>query len=451
MVHDPVDIVEAEIGKISELPGDVLLDILGRLVEAGDVRAVRPLGRRVVVWQHVRRRRQRVWQQDQHRATAGLTDALARFLAAPPSKRVIERLSLKFILTRRDYVRRIGELVGAAAGTGTVKNIEVELVSPRWRASRPTKRSGPSSATASASGTSCMQDCPGAFRSLTKLTLQDLWFHDMAELNGLVRGCDALLFLSLSSCALLPPIGDEPPQRPPLAIDAPDVELVQAPELVALRYRAIVVEDSPPVSFGCTPSLKGLYLGHYQDEGSFAKLKLSELLVNGGGQLEVLFLAFENGKERTLCAPTIWLQPEHLKQLRAALRGLKNLTLTDISPGCNLSWTTFLLEAAPFLDTLDIMICNHICMDSWHKKGDEDANLEWELEPSSDFRHHHLKQLSFKRAFHVEKDLPSARLVMGLALNLQAVTLGVKSLGCAGCIDAQRKYPDFGQIKIEVF
>lgn len=80
---------------------------------------------------------------------------------------------------------------------------------------------------------------------------------------------------------------------------------MQAPELVALRYRAIVVEDSPPVSFGCTPSLKGLYLGHYQDEGSFAKLKLSELLVNGGGQLEVLFLAFENGKERTLCTPTV--------------------------------------------------------------------------------------------------------------------------------------------------
>lgn len=95
-----------------------------------------------------------------------------------------------------------------------------------------------------------------------------------------------------------------------------------------------------------------------------------------------------------------------------------------------------------------VQICNHICMDSWHKKGDEDANLEWELEPSSDFRHHHLKQLSFKRAFHVEKDLPSARLVMGLALNLQAVTLGVKSLGCAGCIDAQRKYPDLARSRL---
>jgi hypothetical protein len=43
----------------------------------------------------------------QHQATAGLTDALARFLAAPPSARVIETLSLKLILTRCDYVRRV--------------------------------------------------------------------------------------------------------------------------------------------------------------------------------------------------------------------------------------------------------------------------------------------------------------------------------------------------------
>jgi hypothetical protein len=48
----------------------------------------------------------------------------------------------------------------------------------------------------------------------------------------------------------------------------------------------------------------------------------------------------------------------------------------------------------------------------------------------------------------VEKDLPFARLVMGLAVNLQAVTLGVKSLGCPKCIGAKRKYPDLARSRL---
>lgn len=37
---------------------------------------------------------------------------------------------------------------------------------------------------------------------------------------------------------------------------------------------------------------------------------------------------------------------------------------------------------------------------------------------------------------------------MGLAVNLQAVTLGVKSLGCPGCINAQPKYPDLARSRL---
>lgn len=75
-----------------------------------------------------RRQRQRQRFGEQHQATAGFTDALVRFLGAPASVRVIETLNLKLILTRRDYVHRLGELVGAAADAGTVKSIELELV-----------------------------------------------------------------------------------------------------------------------------------------------------------------------------------------------------------------------------------------------------------------------------------------------------------------------------------
>ncbi|CAL4967508.1 unnamed protein product [Urochloa decumbens] len=490
VVDDPADTVEveAETDKISGLPDDVLLDILGRLVTAGDARAVArtsTLSRRwrSLPWpdihtvfldvgnflrsdgdeppprQHARRRKRRrpVWKQNQHDATAALTGALARFLAAPASRRVVGTLRLRLILTRRGYVRRIGELVGAAAATGAVRGVELELAAETEARAAPCygERFG-----------QFRRDCPGAFRSLTKLTLRGLWFHDMAELNGLVRGCDALAFLSLTSCGVafpkpsLPPAmdgGGEATRRPALTIDAPwsrvqvllcdlchfgGVELVQAPALAGLRYRADVLEgfDSAAISIGCAPSLKCLYISQHQGEESSVRLKLTELLANVGGQLERLILAFQNGK--------IWLQPGCSKQLRAALRGLKYLNLTNISPGCDLSWATFLLEAAPFLEILAIDICNHICLNTWHQKGDEDASLvAWE-QPSSDFRHHHLKQLYFKRAFHVEKDLLFARLVMGLAVNLQAVTLGVKSLQCPGCIDAQRKYPDLTRSRL---
>jgi hypothetical protein len=119
MAHDdPVDIVADEVDKISGLPDDVLLDILGRLAMAGDVARTSILSRRwrslpwpqiptvfLDVGEFFRSARRQLLFVEQHWATAGLTDALARFLAVPPSARVIETLSLKLILTRRHYVR----------------------------------------------------------------------------------------------------------------------------------------------------------------------------------------------------------------------------------------------------------------------------------------------------------------------------------------------------------
>jgi hypothetical protein len=62
----------------------------------------------------------------------------------------------------------------------------------------------------------------------------------------------------------------------------------------------------------------------------------------------------------------IWVQPERPnKQLRAALGGLTSLYLSNIYHECDLSWTTFLLEAAPLLETLEIHVriyCTISCM-----------------------------------------------------------------------------------------
>lgn len=88
-----------------------------------------------------------------------------------------------------------------------------------------------------------------------------------------------------------------------------------------------------------------------------------------------------------------------------------------------------------------MQILNHICeLGSHHQAGGQKADPAWE--PSPGFTHHRLKRLSFHRAFHVGRDLPVARLIMGLAVNLQTVTFGVKSLGCQNCTAAQGDFPD---------
>ena len=45
----------------------------------------------------------------------------------------------------------------------------------------------------------------------------------------------------------------------------------------------------------------------------------------------------------------IWIQPEHPKQLTAIFRNLANVHLFGIFPECDLSWTLFILKAAPAL------------------------------------------------------------------------------------------------------
>lgn len=135
------------------------------------------------------------YQAYQHLATVDFTNVLAVFLAAPPSKRIIGRLCLKFTLTRSNYVQRIGALVGDAVDTGRVKNVELEILTL-------TEKERESSDEARAMlgyghrFTSFLQDCPGASRSLTRLTVQNLWFPDPDVVNNLVRGCNALGYLS---------------------------------------------------------------------------------------------------------------------------------------------------------------------------------------------------------------------------------------------------------------
>ncbi|KAL6912299.1 hypothetical protein ACP4OV_001104 [Aristida adscensionis] len=485
------DAGDGEPDALSGLPDDVLLDILGRLAAAGDVRTVARtsvLSRRwrPLPWHHITtvsldvgdffadsaewvpaRRQSRRRFGDQHRATAGLAGALVRFLAAPASERVIETLALKFVLTRCDYVRRIGDLVcwnhslallnsnivGAAAAAGKVKAVELELVTEVQCVSR-----GEAATMLGYGGRfrDFLADCPGAFRRLTSLTLDNLWSAGAAVLEELVRGCAALEFLCLNFCGFVHlDAGQDVDDAPPavVTIDAPRsrlktllfvqccverVKLVQAPALEWFQYAWWLFDfhGLPPVRFGSTPSLRRLALFHGLEDGA-KRWKLSELLANAG-QLERLTLGFIGMGQWQ-----IWVQPEHPKELGAALGGLKELKLLDMSPDCDLSWALFLLEAAPLLERIDLHVFNHICRAEWRKKHGENMNLA--RRPSPGFVHHSLKKLTFHRAFHVCKDVPFARLLMEVAVNLETLTMGVEDLVCQACEAAELKFPDLAR------
>ncbi|XP_040379156.1 putative F-box/FBD/LRR-repeat protein At5g56810 [Oryza brachyantha] len=51
----------------------------------------------------------------------------------------------------------------------------------------------------------------------------------------------------------------------------------------------------------------------------------------------------------------IWIEPEHPKLLAANLQNLRFASLTKIHEDCDLTWTFFLLEAAPLLEDLHII------------------------------------------------------------------------------------------------
>ncbi|XP_044415329.1 uncharacterized protein [Triticum aestivum] len=474
--HDPVDtaVGGADDG-LRGLPDDVLLDMLERLVRAGDVHtAARTcvLSRR---WRHMPRyqiphvcldvadfyspadgwcpaalasaRRRKDWCLPyQRRASEGLVQALWCFLAAPPSVRVIETLRLKMILTKYEVLRRAGRLIGEAAGTGRIKagaDVELELVMEKENLEHAPVED---MLGYGARFTQFLRGCPRAFRALTRLAVENLWFKDPGAVTDLVRRCRALEHLSLRCCGFDDPVDEMAVDAPPesrlrtllcLECDVPGVSVVRAPSLVEFHCGwRMFHANTPPASFGCTPALKKVTLHYrpYHRDDDHVGRRLSEFLLLEPDQLEVLTLLFDE-------ATKIWVRPEMPKYLRPVLGGLKELRLENVHPARDLSWALFLLGAARHLETLYIEIFNHVCSLSWDMKLDEDMEPDATCLPPSGFKHRRLKEVVIRRAFHVARDASFARMVVEMSVNLKKLTLGVEDHGCDGCAAAEARRP----------
>ncbi|KAM3318431.1 hypothetical protein ACQJBY_035907 [Aegilops geniculata] len=258
---------------------------------------------------------------------------------------------------------------------------------------------------------------PVAFQCLTRLTLKNLVFGH-SDVTDLISACDELKHLTLSSCRLV----DE---QSALKIDTPcsglgtldfirfrceRIELISVPKLTTVVCRSRRYEN-PLVRFGDVPKLRRVNLGYYANAWH-APLMLSNCLPRSSGNLSKLKLNF-------FCQ-TIWIQPEQPKHLTAIFRNLANVYLSGIFPECDLSWTLFILQAAPALQKFKLSRTKHACV----KKPDDTAektNVAWE--PSKDLKHLNLKLLMMFGFEEEVKVTNYIRLVLEHAVGLKRIEL----------------------------
>ncbi|KAL6594949.1 hypothetical protein ACP70R_048052 [Stipagrostis hirtigluma subsp. patula] len=423
---------ESDHDRLSELPDHILLSILERLRD--DVRLLArtcvlskrwrtlplmlsglEISVRTFVPADCTSTLQRV-----RRATDKFTGAVRFFLATPTAgdRRAIKTLRLKLYLAKVDSLHDIVHLVGNAIGRGEVQDLELVVYTEKGKAFL--RSAAETVKVVLCYGRRFMRLLRGApaavFRSLKTLSLQNLCFRAPSDVGVLLRTCTALEVLALDYCGFAN-------FSTVLSIDAPPHSQLKLVRLLCRQW----FSESCPVTFGpgSVPSLEEITLDNRAQDWQ-RSFSLSELLANAHG-VETLRLAFNNDK--------IWLGLENPRNLSIASSKLKMLHLTSVFPEGDLSWTLFLLQAAPFLELLDIDVySNHVC-----RPGDEDRDiqaLDWEVPHG--FKHHHLRFACVRGGIDAGKDARFVRLLMERAVNLELLVLRGR-IACKGCIAVRRQ------------
>ncbi|CAL5076554.1 unnamed protein product [Urochloa decumbens] len=382
-----------------------------------------------------------------HQATESFTAALRFFLAGGgeherrANQAIIETLRLELYLIKPNYLLDACHLVAGAIGRGEVRGLELAVLTGtppfvwenvrvgRFFAGRFMRLLAAAPATAIFAS------------SLRALTLENLLFRAPSDVATLLGTCVALENLTLDSCGFAD-------LSSVLAIDAPPgsrlkelylddlhaggVRLVHAPRLEWLVCSEWMAA-SCPVTFGpgSAPCLEDMTLNNRAATWQ-SRFRLSELLQNAP-PLQALRLGFTNDK--------IWVQPESPKALGPAFSKLQMLHLQNVFPEGDLSWTMFLLQAAPLLEVVHIEVShNHACSEfKPDDKREIQDRLRWEVPPG--FRHHHLRELRVSGGFDAGKKFVGfARLVVERALGLELLVLDGR-VTCGECVAAQLQDP----------
>ncbi|CAM0878366.1 unnamed protein product [Alopecurus aequalis] len=413
--------------KISALPDDVLIGILERL-DLRDAVCAGSLSRR---WRHLPHQLSCL-DLDVHgfhgtttlKTMDAFTGALCRLLllVSPPdeckcdckSRRAVKTLDLCFHLSA-PHLSSIGRAVEDTVSRGQTERLEFKVIPP---SSDPT--------TAEQLGKQFMsfsRACPIAFRWLTRLSLTSLEFRD-SDLTSLMGACDKLKHLSLRSCRLPGVLKIDVPnsiitELELIGFSCSQIELVSVPKLTQLVCKSWWRSMNPPLRFGYVPELREVTLSCHAAKWQ-APFTLSGCFSMNARNLSKLHLNFGSHM--------IWIQPEHPKQLTAIFCNLTDVKLWYIFPECDLSWTLFILDAAPALQMFLLSRARHSCIKTTENSA-EKTNVVWE--PSKDLKHLNLKFLWMIGFEEEDKVANYIRLVMERAAGLKRVMMC--SNNCKAC------------------
>ncbi|EEE61211.1 hypothetical protein OsJ_15233 [Oryza sativa Japonica Group] len=264
----------------------------------------------------------------------------------------------------------------------------------------------------------CFDAYPHVFAGLTSLHLECITVQGPCFSN-VITACEKLSYLSLVYCDF----GEETPltihhehlRVVKLEFCTCDTVELEVPDLLKLMMS--VWSWSPrryPFVFGHAPRLQRLELAHAGLIDS-KMLQLSKLLDNCTS-LRELWLNFEREK--------IWILPETPTRLAPLLNNLTFVGVHRIHPNSGITWTLFLLEAAPLLKMLSIKVTDHQCKpiegELLKRTLCEKNNIYWE---PSDFKHYSLTMLIFYGFQPGKKCMEYIRQVIKRAVNLEDILL----------------------------
>ncbi|XP_047080239.1 uncharacterized protein LOC124690977 [Lolium rigidum] len=420
--------------RISTLPNDILLNILDRL-HVSNAAKTSILSRR---WSQLSAKLPRLiinplpegllslFGRDLSRANISDGD-LARLNAATfkatksvlarrePGSDTIRLLSTTFYLIG-DVPISIGHAVGQAMAVHQIEKAEFTVLTVKDREQCRLV----DLANYGTQFVSLFNECRNTFARLTRLYLENLRFES-DFLSNIFVTCKLLKYIGFFNCDTYKwiTLQIEHAQLNELSLvncRFDKVELKWLPKLTRTTYKFWISFKELPLSFGHVPLLEFLELTNVtftSHKVVSLSMLLSEMCVQD------LRLGFKCEK--------IWVQPEPpTERLAAAFRGLRIVNLESIPEGHDLTWTMFILEAAPCLEEFYMSVMDHPCEMEMHPERrkqllySDNKGVEWES-PRSDFEHRRLtKLIIFCFGNYIVSHL---RRVMKVAVNLMDVYL----------------------------
>ncbi|XP_037419046.1 uncharacterized protein LOC119283726 [Triticum dicoccoides] len=433
--------------RLSALPDDILVNIFDRL-SVRDAARTSVLSRR---WGQLCAKLSRLiissldfLPKDASRSSANISDdELVRINAAVvqatksvlarrnPGEHTIGLLSMTFHLVD-DIPISIGHAVGHAMATHLVKNAKFCV---RTRKDDDDEIDDDEELVIWARRFMLFFDAsPVAFGGPTSLNIGNLRFGE-SDISSILTTCKRLKRMHLYNCDS----GDhstlqvEHANLSELCIvycRLEQVKLNWLPQLTSIVFDGWI-DFQDPLVLGHVPLLESVSLTNVAL--SYNKMvKLSRFL--GSASPRVLKLGFRS--------EMIWVQPECPTQdLASVFRQLRFVNLVKLPEGYDLTWTMFILEAAPLLKELYMTVWDDLCsmeMDEEKRKKEsysENKGVEWSA-AAADFQHHSLVTLVIFGFESEDYAVNYVRRVMVAAVNLEDVFLYSRlELECGNCQD----------------